>query len=343
MVAIGDLNGDGKADIAVASLTTDRLGVRFNTTTPGSSSPTFGARVDLITATQPRGVAMADLNRDGRLDLAVTNFGTDNVSVFLNTTPVGDGTPSFSTKTDFGVGDGPGSIVARDFNGDSLIDLVVGNQTAGTISVLPNATAANASTPSFQLHVPYAAGTLVVDLAAGDFNLDGLPDVATVHQTATDVGLLLNNSILGAGIIFSAPTSVAIGSAPRGLAVADFNGDGRPDLAVSRTNADNAAVRLNTTAPGGTTPSFAAAVTFGVGDEPYGVAAGDINGDGKPDLVVANQTGASLSTLINTTPPGAASPTFAAKVDMSSGAGSQGVAIADLNGDGRHDVAVANP
>jgi len=101
-------------------------------------------------------------------------------------------------------------------------------------------------------------------------------------------------------------------------------------------------VLLNTTSPGAATPTFAAQQTFGGLATPQYVATGDVDGDGKPDLIVASYSGGMVSVLINTTPNSAAVPSFAALQMFATGTSCLSVTTADINGDGRLDLVVAN-
>jgi len=128
------------------------------------------------------------------------------------------------------------------------------------------------------------------------------------------------------------------------VTTADVNGDGRPDVIVGN-NGTKISVLLNTTAPGAATPSFATQQTFAAGNNSRSVTAADLNGDGKPDLVVANANDGTVSVLLNTTP----APTttfdansFAAQQRFATGIEPASVTTADVNGDGQPDLIVAN-
>src|SRR5205814_1259652 len=105
---------------------------------------------------------------------------------------------------------------------------------------------------------------------------------------------------------------------------------------------DTVSVLLNMTVPGAATPSFAAAQTFATGALPLSVAIGDLNGDGRPDLAVANLSSSTVSVLFNTTTAGAASPSFAAQQTYATGAYPRSVTVGDFNGDGRSDLVLPN-
>ncbi|MCC3606174.1 MAG: VCBS repeat-containing protein, partial [Microcoleus sp. PH2017_29_MFU_D_A] len=141
---------------------------------------------------------------------------------------------------------------------------------------------------------------------------------------------------------FATNVDFPTGSSPVSVSIGDFNGDGKPDLAVANFGSAIASILLNTTATGATTPTFATNVDFPTGNSPRSVSIGDINGDGKPDLAVANNSSNNASILLNTTPTGATTPTFATNVDFPTGSASNSVSIGDFNGDGKPDLAVAN-
>src|SRR5438094_1540176 len=157
------------------------------------------------------------------------------------------------------------------------------------------------------------------------------------------VAVALSIPATGAAIpSFAAKQDFATGTSPVSVTVGDLNGDGKLDLVVANANSDTVSVLLNTTAPGAAIPTFAAKQDFATGAQPRSVTVGDVNLDGKLDLVVANLNSNTVSVLLNTTAPAAATPSFSAKQDFATGFGPSSVTVGDLNGDGKLDLAVAN-
>ncbi|SRR6266498_2385977 len=126
-VAVGDFNGDGKLDLAVANFDSNTVSILL-----GTGTGSFGAKTDFGTGRGSNSVAVGDFNGDGKLDLVAASGGA-TVSILLGT-----GTGSFGAKTDFGTGIGPASVAVGDFNGDGRLDLAVANQRSNTVSILLN-------------------------------------------------------------------------------------------------------------------------------------------------------------------------------------------------------------
>lgn len=241
-----DSTAAGVLDLAVANQGDDTLSIF-----PGNADGTFQQPPNVLTlpgGSAPAALAAADFNKDGHMDLAVADEGTNTISIFLGN---GDGT--FKPRTDYQVGSNPAWISAADLNGDGVADLAVansgatatgsaGNQINGdSVSVL----LANGD-GTFQSHVDYPAGAGPMSIAVADFNIDGLPDLAVADQTDNAVSLLPGT---GSGQ-FGVNLELNAGNSPVGIVSADFNGDRRPDAAVANNGSDNLSVVLNSPGSG---------------------------------------------------------------------------------------------
>jgi len=343
-VVAADLNDDGKPDLIVADNTDNTVSVLLNTTAAGAATASFAAQQTFSTGQNPTSVAVADMNGDGMLDMIVADHADNKVSVLLNVTTPGSAIPSFAARQAFSTGFGPDSVIAKDVNGDGKLDLIVANNnSSSTISVLLNVTAQGAAKASFAAQQSFASGTDSISVVTSDVNSDGKPDLVVANLLDNTVSVLLNNTAAptAGAPSFSSQQAFAAGSAPESVNPADINGDGKLDLVTTNINDNTVSVLLNTTAPGDM-PAFSAQQTFATGALPTSVATGDLNGDGQADLVVTNYSDDTVSVLFNTTPPGAATPTFAAQQTFATGHHPRSVTAVDVNSDGKLDVIVAN-
>ena len=340
-VAVADLNGDGKPDLIVGNVNGSSVSVLLNTTVPGAAAPSFATQQSFATGTNPISVQVVDVNGDGKPDLVVANIVDNTVSVLLNTTVPGASTPSFAPQQTFLTGNSPISVVATDLNGDGKPDMVIANAGDNTVSVLFNSTPTGATSANFAAQPTFSTGIGTFFVTTGDINSDGKPDLIVVNNSG--VAVLVNTTAPGAASgSFTAQHTFAAGLSPWSAAASDVNGDGKVDLIVANYNDNTVSVLLNTTAPGATVPSFAALQISPVGSGPRSVAVADVNGDGKPDLIVTNSIGGSVSILLNTNVPGANLLRFAPAVTFASGQIPNAVSVADVNGDGKPDLVVAN-
>ncbi len=349
-VAIGDFNGDGWADLAVANSGSNTVSVLANTMSAGATTPSFAANRDFATGATPDAVAIGDLNGDGLLDLAVANFADNTVSVLLNTTTPGVSILAFRARQDFSAGQGPTAIVMRDVNGDGQPDLTVVDNTANTVSVLLNSTVLGTATALFTPPQTFATGNTPAGVTLADINGDGEPDLLVADSgTGTNaVSVLVNTTPLPDAAVTTAfpATQLNMNGATQNVIVGDINGDGKPDLLVSPNFGSYAvSVFMNSTAPGAAAPSFASPATFNAPLGPKFLVLADINRDGKPDLVVVNykdNSNNSVGIFLNTTPTGSMTTKFGPVTTFVAGTNEQTLAVADFNGDGLPDIAVGN-
>lgn len=276
-----------------------------------------------IPAPQPNAVATGDVNNDGFLD-AVTALDGRQVLVSL-----GNGSGGFTTSA-YPTGRNSIAVTVGDMNGDGRTDVVTADPGDANLSILQNI-GAGVLQP-FSLTVPNEPQGAVV----ADFNADGRLDSAAVISPgpglAGSVGICSGN---GDGTL-GAPALLPVGLNPRDLVTADFNADGRPDLATVNRDSDDVSVLLNT---GG---AFAPAVAFPVGgNRPRGIVAADLDGDGRVDLAVTLGGPDRVVALRNTGGGLFGAPVTA--FTLAGGANPQSILAADFNRDGLLDLATGNP
>jgi predicted NUDIX family NTP pyrophosphohydrolase len=318
-VAIGDLNGDGKADVATAN--NGSVSVLLN-----EGGGRFESKRSYVTGEWSDSIVMGDLNGDGKPDLAASNGEHGIVFVLLNR---GDGT--FQAKRDYAIGGGAASVAVGDLNGDGALDLAtVGN----AVSVL-----LNRGDGSFEAKIVYRTAHSHYALAIGDLDADGTSDLVVTN--AQNVSVLLNS----AGAAFGTRRNYRTGLGPEAVAIGDVNGDGKPDLATANWESDTVSVLVNQNRG-----RFGARRDYKVrgnpslrssGGDPVSVGIADLNRDGKPDLATADSAEVdpgTISVFVNRG-RGRLRPEL---VYGPVGLDSVGVAIGDLDGDAKPDVVAAN-
>ena len=361
MVAVADLNGDGKPDLVVANCGSCSI---FNDGSVGvllgNGDGTFQPAVTYSSGgVTPLFVAVADVNGDGKPDLVVANRCGNNgcLNESLVGVLLGNGDGTFQTAVTYGSGGlFAHSVAVADVNGDGKPDVLVGNDCAdsncdGSVGVL-----LGNGDGSFQAAVTYlSGGNGALSIAVADVNKDGRPDLLV----AVDVLVCLPPSCFGHGAVavllgngdgsFQPPVTHLSGPAPGGavsVAVADLNGDGNLDLVVEND--------------GGTTASGVAGVLLGRNDGSYrpllaytfiggghgtSAAVADVDGDRKLDLVATNEAAGNNANNHGMVGVflGNGDGTFQAVVPYDSGGFlTNWVAVADVNGDGELDLVVAN-
>ena len=330
----------------------------FIVTFPGGGTAfttgSFGDKTDLPTGGAPYRAVAGDIDGDGKPDLVVVNTIDNTVSIIRNT-GFGSGAITFATKTDFPTGASPSSVSLGDINGDGKPEIIVTNSSGGgsSVSVLQNTSVPG--TVSFAPKIDYPTGTSTdtypQSVAINDLDGDGKPDLAIANSSDSTVSILRNRSTVNS-IVFDYRINYMVGFGSQSVSIADLDGDGLPDIAVANSGAatnntlNTVSVLRNTSVPGSI--SFAARANVPAGISPYSVSIGDLDGDGKPDLAVANSgyffNGtdyvSTVSIIKNTSVNGALS--FVAKTDFITGWRPQSISIGDLDGDGKPDLALSS-
>ncbi len=274
-------------------------------------------------STGAKSVATADINGDGKSDLVTIDVANSRVAIWLGN---GNGGFTQATGSPYGVGSGPTSVAIADFNRDGRPDLAIANSGANTLSILMQNSDGSFSPSSAGL---LTTGAAPVFVTSGDFNKDGLPDLAVANSTDGTVLVLLGDGAGG----FPVRHTYATGSSPSFISVSDFNNDGNADLIVSNSGANSAMMM-----PGAGDGTFTLWNLVTVGAGPRGIATGDFNGDGKTDFATANFGANTISLYFQNNAGG-----FASQPDIVLPAGSSPSAIlaGDFNGDGKIDLAIS--
>jgi uncharacterized protein (TIGR03437 family) len=328
-----DLDGDGNLDLVVAAGHPDLLMPNPNT----DYVMAFFGRGDGTLIGPPtypmnsgigsmRALVLADFDGDGKPDVAVA---AGDVYILLSRgggsfrTPVRIPAPAYS-------------VIAADLNGDGKQDLVVGS--GGVYVLLGNGDG------TFKAAVQYTTGGSVSSIAVADFNGDGKLDIAACGYNSSppanpNAGILLGN---GNGTFQSVKSLPGFGAGPHWLVAGDFNKDGKIDLAIANQGdpaygTDNGGVQVFLGQGNG---SFQNPVNYPAGINPNFITAADVNGDGALDLIVATRAPSftySVDVLL-----GNGNGTFGATTAFSTSYGPAWIAVADLNGDGKPDLAIAH-
>ncbi len=313
----------------------------FNVTVPSPSavsSSSYKPKVDLTTETQPRSVVAADFDGDGRNDLAVAAFGANAVNIFRNIHSSGPLSPgSFDTRQQYATGTNPWKIASGDLDGDGRLDLVTSNHNGSSLTILRN----TSSPGSITLAPPVTISTTsATQVTIADVDLDGKPDIVTTSMNS-DLMSVFRNQTTGTTISFAPQVDFWSGDLALAIAAGDLTDDGRPEIVVTSNSTVNTSIFVyrNTATPGAiTTGSFDAPMELGTDTSTTGVSLGDIDGDGKTDILVVNSFGgdANIQILRNNGTGGSFSVGLP-YIFMPGGIGAETILLTDANGDGLPD------
>lgn len=312
-VAVGEFNGDGKQDLAVANVGSDNVSILL-----GDGAGGFGPPSNISVGHQPSAVAVGDFNKDGKSDLVVAYIFFKAPSVFF-----GNGNATFSGPNDVGTSANTSHLAVADFNNDGNPDIAVA--TAGPQQILLGNGSGGFAANSVSV------GSGASSVATGDFNEDGFPDaVFTATGSANWKVALVFGNAAGA---FSTNTSFTVPQQPHAIAVGNFNGDSLPDLFVAIDWFEPRVV-LYTNMGGG---NFTLSGDVFAGRGPRAVTVGDFNGDGKLDGAAALAEANSVGIYFGDGLGHLSSPAYY-------GTGFQPISIAssDFNADGKLDLVTAD-
>ncbi len=331
----GDLDSDGKVDVVAGSYASKEVTIFKNTSSPGNIS--FAPIFALEVVASITSCTIGDIDGDGKLDIVVGNFNVNKVSVFRNTSTVGN--ISFATRQDFTTDQGPQYESIGDLDGDGKPEIVTSNYGSSNVSVLRNTS--NPGSISFDLKIDFAIANRAFTNSIGDLDGDGKPEILAGTQTGTKFSILRNTSTAGT-ISFAATLDYETPYTPRGVSIGDLDGDGKSDIATANfTDYQGGSVSIfrNTSTSGSI--SFDAKVDYPTGGDGSDLSSiSDLNGDGKPDIAVNNYWSGSVSVLKNTSNSGLIS--FQPYIQYSAGSGTHFVRCGDLDGDALPDMVVDN-
>ena len=314
--AVGDFNGDGFSDLAVANGTANDVSILL-----GNGAGAFGPAANITLGTNVSSVATGDFNADTRMDLVVTNKGTGaadgSVSVLL-----GNGNGTFAAPINAATGlISPTEVVVGDFSGSLSQDIAYISNGAVKLQTGTGAGTFNAATT-------LTAGVDPDFIATGFLASASVrPDFAVANFTSNTVSIFLNN----AGVLTPAAPVVLAGTGPTAIAIANFDAIAGGDFAVADSTSDQVEVFL-----GNGTGSFVIGtpIALEAGAHPTGIVASDIDGDGIVDLVVTDSGTNHVAVLL-----GDGSGNFQTPIYFAAGTSPTSLALGDFNRDGNIDLA----
>jgi hypothetical protein len=344
---VADWNEDGILDIAVANnVPSGTAAIVLGNGTAGVGNGTFAAPAFFDAGVKPAGVATADFNEDGILDLAITNnAASGSYSILLGQGSGGIWNGSFAAPVAYSVGSLPLVILARDFNEDGVTDLAMACSGSSTVAIALGQGALGVGNGTFAPASNIVIGSGPVAIETGDFNENGILDLAVVRNTTGTVSIFYGNGSGGRGNgTFSAGPSYSAGSGAAAIVTGDWNEDGITDFAVARReDPGSVSVLLGAGAGGVGNGTFSPRVEYPCAPMPTSIVAADFNGDGIADLGLVNSEGSgSAIDLFGKGTGTIGNGTFEPQITRTIGALPTALAAADFDEDGSPDLAIAH-
>ncbi len=288
-----------------------------------SGAGTFQSSVTIGLGSSPYATLTSDFNGDGFADIAVSDAIDGNLSIVL-----GNGNGTFQTRKTVGTGSGTYSISTTDLNGDGKLDLVTADSDDDTVSIL-----IGKGDGTFNPRTTIRVGSSPFSVTLADVNGDGKADILSGDSNDGTVSIALGN---GNGT-FLARSTISAAPLTNFVLAKDFNGDGKIDIVTDGNFSISGTLSWAYIQIGNGNGTFKAPTTMVVGANALSMASGDINGDGKLDLLVADGNAGSVSILL-----GNGNGTFASRSTTQTENTPDNIALADLNGDGYLDLVSSN-
>lgn len=323
-----DLDGDGDVDPVVISYFSNFLYVLKNNSSIGSISLSHSPSYNFSTNASSVSISFGDLDGDSKQDIIVTSY-TNGLSVFRNNSTIDS--IILLPKIDLVAGNGPFFGTVADIDNDGKPDIICNNSGANTLSIFRNTS--TSGTISFASKVDFTTGNDPYGLSITDLDGDGVVEVIVANYQDFSISIFKNNSSPG-NISLGDRTDIA-NVYPSILKTADLDNDGKSDIITTTSNSASLAVLRNTSLPGNISFAPKQLLPTGFGNPTY-LNIGDIDGDGKPDIVVNHENYTTVSIIRNLSQPGITS--FSGNTDFNAASMPVTVLLTDLDNDARPDI-----